>query len=127
MTKYLAALTQILIKYFVICFVAPKKVSSYVRLRSLPTLRMSEVVIQKVAMAIRCTCGHLWLTTSISVYPTCPRCHSTISRKKHAVTLESDTTRKLKREAREIADSGSQVQNTASTEDGIDNGILQER
>ena len=49
-----------------------------------------------------------------------------ISRKKHAVILESDTTRKLKGEGKQIADSGSQVQNTASTE-GIDNEVLQQR
>ena len=61
-------------------------------------------------MAIRCTCGHLWLTTSKSMYPTCPRCHTTVSRKKHAVVLESDTTRKLK----EKADSGSLDQNAAN-------------
>ena len=61
-------------------------------------------------MAIRCTCGHLWLTTSKSMYPTCPRCHTTVSRKKHAVVLESDTTRKLK----EKAVSESQPQDTAN-------------
>lgn len=87
---------------------------------------MSEVIIQKVATAMRCNCGHLWLTTSRSKYPSCPRCHMGISRKKHAVILESDTTRKLKGEGKQIADSGSQVQNTASTE-GIDNEVLQQR
>jgi len=61
---------------------------------SLPSLlNMSEVVIEKVAIALRCTCGHLWLSASRSKYPTCPRCHSTISRKKHAVILESETKR----------------------------------
>jgi hypothetical protein len=70
---------------------------------------MSEVIIKKVATAMRCNCGHLWLTTSKSKYPSCPRCHIAISRKKHAVILESDTTRRQK----EIADSGSQVQNAA--------------
>ena len=85
---------------------------------------MSTVIIEKVATAIRCICGHLWLTASKSRYPTCPVCHRTISRKKHAVILQSDTSRKLK----EIADSGGQIQNTASTyKDGIDNGILQQR
>jgi predicted nucleic acid-binding Zn-ribbon protein len=76
---------------------------------------MSEVIIQKVAMAIRCSCGHLWLTTSKSMYPTCPRCHTTVSRKKHAVYLESDTTRKLKQQEKEKteADSGSLDQNAA--------------
>jgi hypothetical protein len=76
---------------------------------------MSSVIIEKVAIAIRCTCGHLWLTASKSKYPTCPRCHSTISLKKHAVTLESDTTRKQK----ERADSGSLDQNTAKEIDGL--------
>jgi predicted nucleic acid-binding Zn-ribbon protein len=66
-------------------------------------------------MAIRCTCGHLWLTTSKSMYPTCPRCHTTVSRKKHAVILESDTKRKLKEKA---ADSRSHPQNPANS-DGI--------
>jgi hypothetical protein len=61
-------------------------------------------------MAIRCTCGHLWLTTSKSPYPTCPRCHTTVSRKKHAVILESETKRKEK----ERAVSGSQPQGTAN-------------
>jgi phage FluMu protein Com len=78
---------------------------------------MSTVIIEKVATAIRCTCGHLWLTASKSKYPTCPRCHSTVSRKKHAVILESDTTRKLKQ--KESADSGSQHQNTADKTDGV--------
>jgi hypothetical protein len=73
---------------------------------------MSEVIIQKVAMAIRCTYGHLWLTTSKSLYPTCPRCHTTVSRKKHAVILESDTTKKLK--LKEKADSELRTQNTAN-------------
>jgi hypothetical protein len=50
-----------------------------------------------------------------------------ISRKKHAVFLESDTTRKLKGEGKQIAESGGQIQNTASTEELIDNGILQDR
>jgi hypothetical protein len=99
-------------------------ISSYVVRVPLPSLRhMSTVIIEKVATAIRCTCGHLWLTASKSRYPTCPVCHSTISRKKHAVILESDTTRKVK----QIAESGGQIQNTASTEDLIDNGILQDR
>jgi predicted nucleic acid-binding Zn-ribbon protein len=66
-------------------------------------------------MAIRCTCGHLWLTTSKSMYPTCPRCHTTVSRKKHAVILESETTRNLKEKA---ADSEFSAQNTAKTSDG---------
>jgi hypothetical protein len=70
---------------------------------------MSEVIIQKVATAMRCKCGHLWLTTSKSKYPSCPRCHVGISRKKHAVVLESETARKLK----ENAISGSQPQRTA--------------
>ena len=103
-------------------------ISSYVVRVPLPPLRhMSTVIIEKVATAIRCTCGHLWLTASKSRYPTCPVCHSTISRKEHAVILESDTTRKLKGEGKQIADSGVQIQNTASTEDEIDNGTLQER
>jgi predicted nucleic acid-binding Zn-ribbon protein len=67
-------------------------------------------------MAIRCTCGHLWLTTSKSMYPTCPRCHTTVSRKRHAVVLESDTTRKLK--LKEKADSELRTQNTANGNDG---------
>jgi hypothetical protein len=76
-----------------------------------PTLRdMSEVLIQKVATAMRCTCGHLWLTTSRSKYPTCPRCHTTISRKRHAIILESETTRNQKQKG---AESGSQLQNSA--------------
>jgi hypothetical protein len=78
---------------------------------------MSTVIIEKVATAIRCTCGHLWLTASKSKYPTCPRCHNTVSRKKHAVTLESDTTRKLKE--KENADSGSLDQNPANKKDGL--------
>ena len=78
---------------------------------------MSTVIIEKVATAIRCTCGHLWLTASKSKYPTCPRCHSTVSRKKHAVILESDTTRKLKE--KENADSGSQHQNAADKKIGV--------
>ena len=98
----------------------------------LPPLRMSTVIIEKVATAIRCTYGHLWLTSSKSRYPTCPVCHSTISRKKHTVILESDTTRNQNQRRNENdndkdADSGPEIQNTASTEDGIDNGILQLR
>jgi hypothetical protein len=74
-------------------------VSSYVGPMSIPALRMSEVIIQKVAVAMRCTCGHLWLTASKARYPTCPRCHTTISRKKHAVILESDTAKAFKEKA----------------------------
>jgi hypothetical protein len=77
---------------------------------------MSEVIIQKVATAIRCNCGHLWLTASKSKYPTCPRCHIPISRKKHGVLLESDITRKQN----ESADSGSLDQNTANKKDWFD-------
>jgi predicted nucleic acid-binding Zn-ribbon protein len=85
---------------------------------------MSTVIIEKVATAIRCTCGHLWLTASKSRYPTCPKCHSTISRKKHAVILESDTTRKLKEEKEESADSGPQNQNAAGKKIGVNyNGL----
>jgi hypothetical protein len=87
----------------------------------LPSLRiMSTVIIEKIATAIRCTCGHVWLTTSKSKYPTCPRCHSTVSRKKHAVILESDTTRKLKQKEKESADSGSLDQNAANKKDWFD-------
>jgi hypothetical protein len=83
---------------------------------------MSTVIIEKVATAIRCTCGHLWLTASKSRYPTCPKCHSTISRKKHAVILESDTTRKQKE--KESADSGPQNQNAADKKIGVNyNGL----
>ena len=85
---------------------------------TLPSLRiMSTVIIEKVATAIRCTCGHLWLTASKSKYPTCPRCHSTVSRKKHAVILESDNTKKLKE--KEAADSGLQHQNLADKRNGF--------
>jgi hypothetical protein len=81
---------------------------------------MSEVIIQKVATAMRCNCGHFWLTTSKSKYPSCPRCHTGISRKKHAVILESDTTRKIKQEEeKESADSGSLDQNQAKEIDGV--------
>jgi hypothetical protein len=73
---------------------------------------MSEVLIQKVATAIRCKCGHLWLTTSKSKYPTCPRCHIAISRKKYAVVLESETAR-----TKRNAESGGEVQNPAGTRD----------
>jgi phage FluMu protein Com len=76
---------------------------------------MSTVIVQKTTTAIRCICGHLWLTASKSSYPKCPRCHSSISRKKHAVILESDTQRKLK----ERADSGSLDQNAAKEIDGL--------
>ena len=100
-------------------------ISSYVVDGPLPPLRhMSTVIIEKVATAIRCTRGHLWLSTSKSRYPTSPRCHSTISRKKHAVILESDTTKNQKKNG---ADSGPEIQNTASTEDLIDNETLQQR
>ena len=104
-------------------------ISSYVVRVPLPSLRhMSTVIIEKVATAIRCPCGHLWLSASKSRYPTCPVCHSTISRKKHVVILESDTTRAKKgNENEKDADSESQVQNTASREDLIDNGTLQQR
>jgi hypothetical protein len=75
---------------------------------------MSEVIIQKVATAVRCNCGHLWLTASKGKHVSCPRCHVGISKKKHAVVLESDTTRKLK----EKADSELRTQNTANGNDG---------
>jgi hypothetical protein len=78
---------------------------------------MSEVIIQKVATPIRCNCGHLWLTVSKSKYVSCPRCHVGISRKKHAVILESETTRKLKEKA---ADSEVQTQNQANV--NVDGG-----
>ena len=83
---------------------------------------MSEVLIQKVVTVMNCNCGHLWLTTSKSTYPSCSRFHIAISRKQHAVILESDTTRTKKG-----AESEERIQNTASTKDGIDNGILQQR
>jgi hypothetical protein len=70
---------------------------------------MSTVIVEKVTTAIRCVCGHLWLTASKSKYPTCPKCHTTISRKKHAVILESETKRKEKEAAFE-----SQPQSTAN-------------
>jgi hypothetical protein len=88
----------------------PLFISSHIQPMSLRMLRyMSTVIIERVATAIRCTCGHLWLTTSRSKYPQCPRCHSTISRKKHAVILESETVRKQKG-----ASSGLAVQNKAA-------------
>jgi hypothetical protein len=70
---------------------------------------MSIVIVQKTTTAIRCKCGHLWLTASKSDYPRCPRCHSSVSRKKHAVYLESDAKRKLKQRA----ESESEAQTTA--------------
>jgi hypothetical protein len=72
---------------------------------------MSEVIIQKVATAVRCNCGHLWLTISKGKYVSCPRCHVGISRKKHAVVLEPETVRKLKQKA----DSELRTQNPAET------------
>jgi hypothetical protein len=84
---------------------------------------MSEVIIQKVATPIRCNCGHLWLTVSKSKYVSCPRCHVGISRKKHAVILESETTRKLKQkqeQEQEGADSRSQPENAANV--NVDGG-----
>lgn len=71
-------------------------ISSHIQSLDKSIINMSEVVITKVATAMRCNCGHLWLTTSRSKYPTCPRCHIPISRKKHAAILESETARKQK-------------------------------
>jgi hypothetical protein len=73
---------------------------------------MSTVIVQKTTTAIRCNCGHLWLTASKSGYPKCPRCHSSISLKKHAVILESDTKRELKEKEKQAV-TESEPQNTA--------------
>jgi len=106
-------------KIYILLLSKQHAVSSQIQPMPLRMLHnMSTVIIQKVATAIRCTCGHLWLTTSKSKYPQCPRCHSNISRKKHAVILESESRRKQKG-----ADSGSEVHAANNTPDGGHNGI----
>ena len=48
---------------------------------------MSTIIVQKEMTAMKCVCGYFWYTGSKSRYPSCPKCHSQISRKLHEVKI----------------------------------------